>query len=100
MVVRIRLARGRRPAIKRARNRRAALAVASLLSPAALMALALAAWSFAADLKLTGSFAILSGLFSHWQVWLGAAALLQFCSFALNRYGRNAQPALDNAAKQ
>jgi hypothetical protein len=26
-------------------------------------------------------------LFSHWQVWLGAAALLQVVSYLLNRYG-------------
>ena len=33
----------------------------------------LALWRIAADLKSTNSFAIPSGLFSHWQVWLGAA---------------------------
>jgi len=35
---------------------------------------------------MTKEFAI-HGLFSHWQVWLGAAALLQLCSYALSRYG-------------
>ena len=88
MVVRIRL--GKRPArdVRRAQNRRAALAVAALLTPSALMACVLGFWRIAADFKWTSSFAIASGVFSHWQVWVGGAALLQFCAYALNRYGR------------
>ena len=39
------------------------------------------------------SFAIPSGLLSHWQVWLGGAALLQFCAYALNRYGKTGRTA-------
>ena len=88
MVVRIRLGKRPKPAAKRARNRLFAQGVATLLKPAALMALALAIWGLGADLKLTGGFAIASGWPSHWEVWLGAAVMLQFCSFALNRYGR------------
>ena len=57
---------------------------------AAVMALALGCWRIAADLSWTSSFAIPSGFFSHWQVWLGAAAALQFCSRILNRYGKGA----------
>jgi hypothetical protein len=70
--------------------------IASLLAPTALMALALAVWAIGADLNLTSTFAIDSGWFSHWQVWMGVAAVLEFCSFALNRYGRSrtqSQPA-------
>ncbi|HLI84075.1 MAG TPA: hypothetical protein VKV17_09180 [Bryobacteraceae bacterium] len=88
MLVRIRLGRQPKPAVKRARNRRIALAIAALLSPGALAALVLAIWRLGADLNLTGSFAIPSGLFSHWQVWMGTAVVLQVCSLALNRYGR------------
>jgi hypothetical protein len=88
MLVRIRLGRQPKPAAKRARNRRIALAIAALLTPGALAALVLAIWRLGADLNLTGSFAIPSGLFSHWQVWMGAAILLQVCALALNRYGR------------
>lgn len=88
MLVRIRLGRQPKPALKKARNRRIALAIAALLTPAALAALVLAIWRLGADMNLTGSFAIPSGLFSHWQVWMGAAVLLQVCSLALNRYGR------------
>jgi hypothetical protein len=89
MVVRIRLGKRPKPAAKRARNRRLAEGVAALLIPAALMAFALGIWAIGADLKLTSTFAIDSGLFSHWQVWLGAATALEFCSLALNRYGRS-----------
>lgn len=89
MVVRIRFARGPKVTKKRRKNRRIALAAASLLTPAAAMAGALGAWRVAADMNWAGSFAIRSGFFSHWQVWLGAALMLQLCSHALNRYGRS-----------
>jgi hypothetical protein len=88
MRVRIRFARRSKAAAKRRRNRRIALAVAVLLTPAAAMAAALGFWRIAADLNWANSFAIPSGIFSHWQIWLGAAAALQFCSRILNRYGR------------
>ena len=88
MLVRIRFGRG--PTIERKgrKNRRLALVGSALLSPGALIAAALGTWRLAADLKLAGDFAIARGLFSHWQVWMGAAALLQLCSRALWRYGR------------
>ncbi len=88
MVVRIRLGKGPRRSLRNAEQRRVAQGIAALLSPAALMAAALGAWDIAAAFRWANAFAISSGLFSHWQVWLGAAALLQFASFALNRYGR------------
>ncbi len=91
MVVRIRFGKGPTIGSKRAySNRRFALAAAALLTPAALMASVLAIWRIAADLNFTNRFAIASGLFSHWQVWLAAAAALQLCSRVLNRYGRAA----------
>lgn len=64
-----------------------ALVVAALLTPIGLIAFVLAIWRVAADLNWANSFAIPTGLFSHWQVWLGAAALLQAASYLLNRYG-------------
>lgn len=89
MVIRIRFGKGTKIGKKRRKNRRAAIALAALLTPAAVMALALGCWRIAADLNWTSSFAIPSGLFSHWQVWLGAAALLQLGARILNRYGRD-----------
>jgi hypothetical protein len=88
MVVRIRPGKRPKPSAKRTRNRRFAQGVATLLKPAALMALALGLWGIGAALKLTSAFAITSGWLSLWQVWLGAAILLELCSFALNRYAQ------------
>jgi len=88
MVVRIRFGKGPKVRRKRGKNQRIALAAAALLTPAALTACVLALWRIAADLNWASSFAIPTGIFSHWQVWLGAAVALQFCSRVLNRYGK------------
>jgi len=88
MVVRIRFVTGPKLGQKRQTSKRVAQLAAALLSPAALVALVLAWWRIAADLNWTNSFAITTGLFSHWHVWMGAAVLLQLCSRVLNRYGR------------
>lgn len=94
MVVRIRFRKGRALGKRPAKpNRRLALAAAGLLTPAALIASVLAVWRIAADLNVAGSFAIPTGLFSHWQVWLAAAILLQLCSRVLNRYGHGSDEA-------
>jgi hypothetical protein len=94
MVVRIRFKRG--PTIVRGRrkNQRIAVAIASMLTPTAAMASALALWRVAADLNWASSFAIPTGPFSHWQFWLGAAVALQICSRLLNRYGRRGDTAI------
>ena len=88
MVVRIRLNSKTRVRQKRRKNQHVALALASLLTPAAVMACVLAFWRLAADLNATGQFPIASGFFSHWQIWLTLAASLQFCATQLNRYGK------------
>lgn len=88
MVVRIRFGKGPRVERKPRKNRRLALAFASLLTPAALMACSLGLWRIAADLNWTGAFAIGSGLFSHWQVWIVSGIVLQIFSRILNHYGR------------
>jgi hypothetical protein len=88
MVVRIRFAKARVIAPKRRKNQRVALAFAALLTPVAVMTAVLGVWRLAADLRLTGSFAIQRGLFSHWQVWMVSAAVLQIGSRLLLRYGR------------
>ena len=88
MVVRIRFGKGPKVARKRGKNQRVALTVAALLTPAAFTASVLALWRIAADLNWTNSFAFPSGILSHWQVWLAAAAGLQLCARLLNRYGK------------
>jgi hypothetical protein len=87
MVLKIRFGKVSRVGLRRGKNRRMASVVAALLTPIGLIAFVLAVWRVAADLNWANSFAIPSGLFSHWQVWLGAAALLQVVSYLLNRYG-------------
>jgi hypothetical protein len=62
-----------------------------MLTPAAVLACVLALWRIAADLNWTKQFAIASGLFSHWQVWMVAAFILQTFAYLLDRYGRNAR---------
>jgi hypothetical protein len=71
-----------------AKNRELASMAAALLTPAAAMALILGVWRLGSDLGWTGEFAIPRGLFSHWQVWIAMAGILQTCASILNRYGR------------
>ena len=93
MIVRIRFGGGKRVGVKPRKQRRFAAGLAGLLTPAAVLTAAVAAWGIAADLNLTGKFAISTGLFSHWQVWLGAAILLQLCAQLLNRYAKRGETA-------
>jgi len=88
MIVRIQFGTGPRVAKTKGKNRGLALAAAALLMPACVLSFVLAVWRLAADMNWANSFAIPTGLFSHWQVWLGAAAGLQGCSYVLNRYGQ------------
>jgi hypothetical protein len=96
MLVRIQLRSEARVRQKRRKNQHVALALASLLTPAAVMACVLTLWRLAADLNVTGRFPIGDGLFSHWQVWLTVAATLQSSAVLLNRYG-TAEAALPDA---
>ncbi len=68
-------------------RRHTALMAASLMTPIALMAWALAGWRVASDMNWTGQFAIGSGLLSHWQVWIALGIAIQFGSFLLQRFG-------------
>ncbi len=83
MIVRIRLHRRQSAG---AVNRQAALMASTLMTPLAVMAWALAGWRLAADLEWTGAFAIQSGIFSHWQIWVAVGIVLQFAAFLLLRF--------------
>lgn len=96
MIVRIRLQHGPHVKKNRRKNQHVALAIATLLNPAAATAGALALWRLAADLGAARQFAIRNGLFSHWQVWLGVMVLLMLASILLNRYG-NSERILHNS---
>ncbi len=86
MILRIKLARGRPIQRKHGKNRHVALAFGSLLTPLALMAYVLGLWRLASDMGMAGAFGI-TGLFSHWQIWMAIGALLQLGTWVLNRYG-------------
>ncbi len=88
MVVRIRLKYEHAVRKTMALNRQAALVASSLMTPVALMAWALGGWRLLADLKMAGEFAISSGLFSHWQVWIALGVIFQFAAFLLHRFAR------------
>src|SRR5271154_405977 len=87
MMVRIKLQKGPPIRRKNGKNRQVASAIGTLLMPAVLMAYVLGIWRLASDLGMAGEFAI-SGVFSHWQVWIAVAAALHIASASLNRYGR------------
>jgi len=68
--------------------RRAAFWAGRWLMPLSAASFLLACWRLGADLNWTGRFAVSRGIFSHWQVWMGMAVVLQVLSSALRRYGR------------
>jgi|ERR1700685_2877791 hypothetical protein len=90
MLVRLILKRGRPLLRKPGTNRQVALGLGALLTPAALMAYVLGFWRLAADLGVAGEFGI-TGVFSHWQIWIVIAALLHLSGYVLNRYGRGGE---------
>ena len=88
MVVRIRLKRGPKVRLQKRKNRHVALASAALLTPSAVVAFVLSMWRLGADIGFTSSFAIHTGIFSHWQIWLAISVAIQFLAVVLNRYGK------------
>jgi hypothetical protein len=89
MVVRLKLRYENAVRKTAAWNRQAALIASSLMTPVALMAWGLGGWRLLADLKMAGEFAISTGLFSHWQVWIALGIALQFAAFLLHRVARH-----------
>jgi hypothetical protein len=84
MLVRIRW--NSHPIAEMPRLQSAALAIASLLAPSALLAFTIGIWSLAANLRWTGDFFVSRGLFSHWETWLFTAGLMVLFALLLNRY--------------
>jgi hypothetical protein len=62
-----------------------ALAAAALLTPCALVAFTVTCWCVAADMQWTSGFFVSRGIFSHWQSWLLASALLLLVSRLLSQ---------------
>jgi hypothetical protein len=86
MRVRIRFGTGVKIGRKPRQHPSIALGIGALLTPAAVATSLLGFWGIAADLKWTSNFAISSGFFSHWQVWLLGGALLQMAALLLRHY--------------
>ena len=51
------------------------------------MAYVLGIWRLASDMGIAGEFGI-TGMFSHWQIWMAMGVTLQVAASVLNRYGR------------
>jgi hypothetical protein len=68
----------------------AASTLASLLSPLTALCVAIGCWRLAQDLGLAGNFFVETGVFSHWQPWVGLALLLWLAGRRLNRSGEPA----------
>jgi hypothetical protein len=88
MVVRIRFGRGSTVAIGKRKNARIALLAASLMTLGAICLTLMGFWRLFRDLDLAGEFIFTSGILSHWQVWLFAAAGTQFGAWSLKDYYR------------
>lgn len=88
MTLRIRLPQGRIVKRHREQHRDLLTASAALLTPLCVMAYVLAFWRLAADIGLARESAP-QGFFSHWQLWLVVAVLLQF---AARKWGRSDAP--------
>ena len=78
-------------------NWQLARGTAALLWPASVMAFVLGGWRLGADLNLTGQFAIVQGIFSHWQVWFAVGGAMQLFSAVLTRYARRRYSSIDGA---
>jgi hypothetical protein len=68
-------------------SRQLANVLVALLTPAALVALALGIWRMCADLGWAGVFVITGGFFSHWQVWIALSIALKLLSSTLIAWG-------------
>ncbi len=90
MVVKIRFGRGERISRRPGKNSRIARLAASLLTLVSISCASFGMWRVGTDLGWTGDFVFSDGLLSHWQVWIGAAILVQYLAWQLTRYARKA----------
>ena len=88
MVVKIRFGEGSRISRRQGKNAPIAMLAASLLTLLSISCASLGLWRLGTDLDWAGDFVFRSGLLSHWQVWIGAAALIQYASWRLAQYSQ------------
>lgn len=99
MVVKIRFGRGPVLARRKGKNSRMAVLGSYLLGLFAICFLSLGIWRLCQDVGLAGDFVFADGFLSHWQVWMAAAALTQYCSWRLGRYARMARELAEAGAE-
>lgn len=88
MIVRIRFGRGPVVTRKKGKNAKIALLAGSLLTLVAICLAFMGFWRLLGDVDLAGEFIYTDGLFSHWQIWLGAAGAIQYTAWRLTQYSR------------
>lgn len=88
MIVRIRFGRGPLVTRRKGKNGRVALLLASLLTLVSISFGVFGFWRLGEDLGFAGDFVFPTGLLSHWQVWVAAAAASQYGCWRLTKYSR------------
>jgi len=86
MVVKVRFGRGPVITRRKGKNSRIARLAASLLTLVSISCASLVLWRVGTDLDWAGGFVFPQGFLSHWQVWIGAAAAVQYAAWRLARY--------------
>jgi hypothetical protein len=104
MIVKLRFGQGRLLTRRKGKNGRIALLLASLLTLVTISFAVLGLWRIGEDLGFAGDFVFPEGMFSHWQVWIAAAAASQYVCWRLTRYsqlaGREADEIADAEAEE
>src|ERR1017187_10430326 len=90
MVVKVRFGRGPVITRRKGKNSRIARLAASLLTLMSISCASLGLWRVGTDLEWAGGFVFPQGFLSHWQVWIGAAAAVQYAAWRLARYAGGA----------
>jgi hypothetical protein len=62
--------------------------LSAILAPASLAAFTAGCWQIAAELRWAPALVTPDSIFSRWQVWLAAAAVLLLAVTVLERYAR------------
>jgi hypothetical protein len=100
MLIKIRFGRGASITRRPGKNARMAMAASTCGTLAAISCGTLGGWRVGQDLGWAGDFVFESGVLSHWQVWVSAAAVLQYGAWRLSRYGRRIAREIPPAAGQ
>ena len=72
----------------------------ALLTPAALVALAMGLWRVGQDLNWASAYPITSGFFSHWQVWIALSIGLKTLSSSLLAWDSRTRKLGTNTARE